>query len=444
MLKREEYMQSVKRPYNPLSLSIIFTGYTNKDYFNPFLDKEYCLRDLVVIDGKWNYSIKELETAGRLAFNFWSNPINLKKAIKLFSKQEKSIINSAKSNFEDFSRAIEEYAGPSIILVWRCDKPVADKMRFLLSEKLDEKEVEELMNLLNIPLQDNYYKAEEYALVKCKTDKEIEKHVKNYEWLVSRYGSEEPYTVKQAKEKLSKISKIEFLEKYNEEKNKVKEAILKAKAILGKEDAHFVDFMQFIVYYRTQRSDLINRALYIYIPKLKELAKEKGLTYEQIIHCTKDEIQNKLPSISIIKERISGFATMIDNEEIKCVSGKEYEKLKEFFKEDFSGINNLSGQIACKGYIKGKAKVINSKQDYSKIKQGDILVTSMTTPDMVPIMKLASAFITDEGGITCHAAIIARELKKPCIIGTKIATQVLKDNQLVEIDANKGIIKILE
>jgi pyruvate,water dikinase len=77
------------------------------------------------------------------------------------------------------------------------------------------------------------------------------------------------------------------------------------------------------------------------------------------------------------------------------------------------------------------------------MKKGDILVTSMTTPDYVPAMEKALAFVTDEGGLSCHAAIVAREMKKPCIIGTKIATKVLKDNDLVEVDANKGIIKKL-
>ena len=68
----------------------------------------------------------------------------------------------------------------------------------------------------------------------------------------------------------------------------------------------------------------------------------------------------------------------------------------------------------------------------------------MTFPSFVVAMKKASAFVTDEGGITCHAAIIARELKKPCIIGTKNATQVLHDGDLVEVDANKGIVKIIK
>jgi pyruvate,water dikinase len=68
----------------------------------------------------------------------------------------------------------------------------------------------------------------------------------------------------------------------------------------------------------------------------------------------------------------------------------------------------------------------------------------MTRPEYVPLMKKAAGIITDEGGITCHAAIVSRELKIPCVIGTKIATKVLKDGDMVEVDADKGIVKILK
>jgi len=68
----------------------------------------------------------------------------------------------------------------------------------------------------------------------------------------------------------------------------------------------------------------------------------------------------------------------------------------------------------------------------------------MTRPEFVPLMKKAAAIITDEGGITSHAAIISREMNIPCIIGTKIATKIFKDGDLVEVDADKGIVKILK
>lgn len=88
-----------------------------------------------------------------------------------------------------------------------------------------------------------------------------------------------------------------------------------------------------------------------------------------------------------------------------------------------------------------KRQICFKKKDFSKIKKGDILVSSDTTPDFVPIFHKVSAIITDEGGVICHAAIVAREMKIPCVVGTKSATQVFKDNDVVELDAENGIIK---
>ncbi|MFH1030379.1 MAG: PEP-utilizing enzyme [bacterium] len=86
---------------------------------------------------------------------------------------------------------------------------------------------------------------------------------------------------------------------------------------------------------------------------------------------------------------------------------------------------------------------MESVKDIYKVNEGDVIVSVMTRPDYLPAMKKACAFVTDEGGVTCHVAIVAREMKKPCVIGTKIATKILKDGDLVEVDANNGIVKIL-
>ncbi len=79
----------------------------------------------------------------------------------------------------------------------------------------------------------------------------------------------------------------------------------------------------------------------------------------------------------------------------------------------------------------------------NELKAGEILVSSMTIPDFLPAMKKAAAIVTNEGGTLCHAAIIARELKKPCIVGTQFATHILKDGDFVEVDANKGIVTLI-
>ena len=76
-----------------------------------------------------------------------------------------------------------------------------------------------------------------------------------------------------------------------------------------------------------------------------------------------------------------------------------------------------------------------------KVKKGDIIVSPMTTADMMPALKRAGAIVTDEGGVICHAAIVSRELGKPCLIATKAATKLFKDGDLLEVDVYAGVVK---
>ena len=111
--------------------------------------------------------------------------------------------------------------------------------------------------------------------------------------------------------------------------------------------------------------------------------------------------------------------------------------------EEKLDLQEFKGQVACVGKVRGVVKIINTTSDIHKVNEGDILVSIATNPDILPAMKKAIAFVTEQGGITSHAAIVAREMKKPCIIGTRIATKVLKDGDLVEVDANQGLVRIL-
>ncbi len=122
---------------------------------------------------------------------------------------------------------------------------------------------------------------------------------------------------------------------------------------------------------------------------------------------------------------------------------KPAEELNSFIKKLIFG-KDLKGKTAFPGIVRGKVKLIKGKQDFHKLKKGDILLTANTRPEFVPIMKIAGAIITDEGGITSHAAIVSRELKIPCIVGMQGATAKLKPGQMVEVDANKGIVKIIK
>lgn len=104
------------------------------------------------------------------------------------------------------------------------------------------------------------------------------------------------------------------------------------------------------------------------------------------------------------------------------------------------GVVLLEGQGASPGVASGRVVIVRDVKDTSDVKDGDILVTKMTNPDMVPAMRRVSAIVTDEGGMTCHAAIVSRELGTPAVVGTKKATKLLKDGQIVTVDGEKGII----
>ena len=109
-----------------------------------------------------------------------------------------------------------------------------------------------------------------------------------------------------------------------------------------------------------------------------------------------------------------------------------------------NAVTEIKGVVASTGTVRGLVRICESVSDIDKIQEGEILVASMTRPEYLPAMQKAIAFVTDEGGITCHAAIVAREMRKPCIIGTKVATRTIKTGDLIEVDAEQGIVRIIE
>lgn len=163
------------------------------------------------------------------------------------------------------------------------------------------------------------------------------------------------------------------------------------------------------------------------------------------VYITKEELGEKIEKEELQK-RDSGFV-LIPNIFTGAISFDELiQKFPEYHFEIEKGEQNnneIKGQVAFKGRVTGRVRIVKRKDQVEQTLEGEIVVSPMTTPDMIPAMKKAAAFVTDEGGITCHAAIIAREMQKPCIIGTKVATKILKDGDMVEVDAESGVVKIL-
>jgi phosphohistidine swiveling domain-containing protein len=131
------------------------------------------------------------------------------------------------------------------------------------------------------------------------------------------------------------------------------------------------------------------------------------------------------------------------------ISGKERiywvkDSMKLIEKIEGKITKELRGQPVSLGNAKGRARVVIGMNAKAKFEAGEILVCVTTNPVMLPLMHKSSAIIAEEGGVASHAAIVARELGKPCIIGVKNATTIIKSGNMLEVDADKGIIKVLK
>ena len=158
----------------------------------------------------------------------------------------------------------------------------------------------------------------------------------------------------------------------------------------------------------------------------------------------KDVLKGKDFDTDCIKKRKATFVWLWDDTEYYYEGESANKKLAE----ELDGWNLeaedrdvIQGSVASPGKVRGVAKIVENESQLSKVEKGDILITYMTKPSFLPAMERAAAIVTNEGGVTCHAAIVSREMKKPCVIGIKVATQVFKDGDMVEVDADKGVVK---
>lgn len=139
-----------------------------------------------------------------------------------------------------------------------------------------------------------------------------------------------------------------------------------------------------------------------------------------------------------INSQAKSYVHQIINGEFSCGHSSAHTLTKN------SKSTVLKGMVAMSGQISGRVNVVLNVSQISKFKKGDILIAPFTNVNYLPIMRQAKAIITETGGLTSHAAIVARELKKPCIIGVKNLISSVKDGQMISVDANHGLITKLD
>ncbi len=210
-------------------------------------------------------------------------------------------------------------------------------------------------------------------------------------------------------------------------------------------------FFQLLTYWREYRKQINLMGIHLMHYILYSIEQKTAIPYKYLKHLTFDEVPNVLKGL-ISKDQLSrryedGAMLSSVGGQTKLIEGKEAKSIRDEMDLRINGNDKetiISGRVACQGYAKGIARIILNQADFSKFNDGEIIVTGMTRPEFVPLMKKALAIVTNEGGITCHAAIISRELGKPCIIGTQKATSIIKDGDLIEVRANHGTVRVLK
>jgi phosphohistidine swiveling domain-containing protein len=277
----------------------------------------------------------------------------------------------------------------------------------------------------------------------------LAKYADKYAWIPVYEPLDPPWTIVDFKKQLKQIKNPkEELTNYAKLHRQDLRYFKKFVATIA--DKHLkkkIEVVHYFAYLKEMRDDYRRHAYYFCTPLLEEISKRLKIsrnlgTYllpQEMVSILRDKSKLNLNEINKRKDQ---YAFIYKSSKLQVIAGNKAIDLGKKMLGSHS--QELKGQVAQTGLVIGRVSVIYHQGEFSKFKTGEILVTTMTHPEFLPIMKKAKAIVTDEGGITCHAAIVARELGIPCIIGTKNATRVLKDGDRVEVDADEGVIKILK
>jgi len=308
----------------------------------------------------------------------------------------------------------------------------------------------EIFSNLITPSKISFVNQEEEDLSKIKggikNKKALEKHLAKYFWIQNSYAGPKLLTVDDFSKKLISLKKERKRIKNNSQDYLPYHFSQKLRRI--------INIIDYCAVWQDERKALIFQNVSYAGWILQEISRRLNQDVEIFYYLSLTEVK-KLKSLSelakktlILKERQKGCLMIIRGEDNKVICGAKYRQLmkkdKSLVKNNSSNNQELHGTVANIGTVQGRVKIIRNMVSLNKFQSGNILVASMTRPEYMSAIKKAAAIITDEGGITCHAAIIARELNIPTIIGTKNATQILRDGDLIEVNANHGVIRIIK
>lgn len=284
---------------------------------------------------------------------------------------------------------------------------------------------------------------------------EISKYIKDFDFYKSNYSVANHIDRKEIKEEITRFLKDKraFRDEYEALRNYSEKQSTKVNKILKKHklNTNPLEFFAQITYWREHRKMINLMGIHVIDLIMGRIEQKTGIPKKYLKYLSFDEVglasSGLISLASLQKRHDEGMILIVRGADYKVLEGKEAESIHKELEERLSkGVSQdtVTGQVASQGYAKGIARIILDLRDFDRFKEGEILVTGMTRPEFVPLMKKAAGIVTNEGGITCHAAIVSRELSKPCIIGTQNATKLIHDGDMVEVRANHGTVRILK
>jgi phosphoenolpyruvate synthase/pyruvate phosphate dikinase len=283
----------------------------------------------------------------------------------------------------------------------------------------------------------------------------VKTYIKHFDYYRSNYGYVQHITFQEvAEEIIHYLAHSDVLEReYQELKDYTANQEKKIQTILTKHDIkeNPLYFFNFLTQWREYRKQINLMGVHVLDCILQGVEVLTGIPYTYLQYLSFEEVElvtKGLVAQEVLRKRREGIVVIHQQGTYQILDGEEAGSLRDELEERAQGSNegvtDIIGHVASQGYARGIARIVMDQNDFHKFKEGEILVTGMTRPEFVPVMKKAAAIVTNEGGITCHASIVSRELGKPCIIGTKNATILIKDGDLIEVRANHGTVRILQ
>jgi len=367
-----------------------------------------------------------------------------KEVFLAFTRTHKPMLMALYTTFlqEEFEELVKKVVGT--------DEEFLEKINMLLHPNkatFVQKEEEALINFVqSLPVTDFGV-----ALKGVLAQRKLDQLAKDYGWFHREY-SKEPWTAQEYEKYI--------LENENELRKKQLPSVVRQKIIgaqerfgqIYRQERELIEFARVLrefSFILDHSKEVVVHEFHLATELLERIAEKLGISKKDLLYLVYPEIVRLLKtegkaSEKLIKKRKEHRAVHLHNKKIKVAHGGEAQVLLDLIDYGDKEGEEIKGTSVCPGIVEGKVCIVKNEADKEKFISGDVLVTHDGSAELTYFLKHASAIVTNIGGMISHAAILAREMHIPCILGTKNATKILKDRDIVRVDANKGTVDILK